>query len=117
AGRFAANFPDARVSVDLESALTDAQVHGVLLLTPPNTHLELGARIAKAGKHLLVEKPIELNSARALGLVTLCEQRGVVAAAVLQHRTRTAARKLRALPDAKMLGEIHSSGVAVPWGR
>ena len=117
AGRFAAHFADARVSVDLESALTDAQVHGVLLLTPPNTHLELGARIAQAGKHLLVEKPIEIDSARALELVTVCEQRGVVAAAVLQHRTRTAARKLRALLDARMLGEIHSSSVSVPWWR
>ncbi|WP_243672111.1 Gfo/Idh/MocA family oxidoreductase [Paraburkholderia kirstenboschensis] len=66
AGAFARQLPHARVTLDLDTALADEHVDGVLLLTPPNTHLELGARIAAAGKHLLVEKPIDVTtSARA----------------------------------------------------
>lgn len=117
AERFAAQLPHARATVELASALSDEQVGGVLLLTPPNTHLDLGAQVARAGKHLLVEKPIDITSARARELVGFCEQRGIVAAAVLQHRTRPAARKLRALLEAGMLGEVHSARVSVPWWR
>jgi predicted dehydrogenase len=117
AGAFAARLPHARVTLDLDTALADEHVRGVLLLTPPNTHLELGSRIAAAGKHLLVEKPIDVTTSRARALVALCERHGIVAATVLQHRTRDASRKLRQLLDARALGEIHSASVAVPWWR
>ncbi|WP_250459121.1 MULTISPECIES: Gfo/Idh/MocA family oxidoreductase [unclassified Caballeronia] len=117
ASAFARQLPHARVTLDLDTALADDNVDGVLLLTPPNTHLELGAMIAAAGKHLLVEKPIDVTTSRARELVALCEQRGIVAAAVLQHRTRDAARKLRQLLDAGALGDIHSASIAVPWWR
>lgn len=117
AGAFASRLPHARVTLDLDTALNDEHVNGVLLLTPPNTHLELGARIAAAGKHLLVEKPIDVTTSRARELVACCEQHGIVAATVLQHRTRDASRKLRQLLDARALGEIHSASVAVPWWR
>ncbi|SAK81248.1 inositol 2-dehydrogenase [Caballeronia catudaia] len=117
AGAFARRLPHARVTLDLDTALADEHVDGVLLLTPPNTHLELGARIAAAGKHLLVEKPIDVTTSRARELVALCDARGIVAAAVLQHRTRDASRKLRELLDARALGEIHSASIAVPWWR
>ncbi|SAK72025.1 inositol 2-dehydrogenase [Caballeronia pedi] len=117
ASAFASRLPHARVTLDLDTALEDEHVDGVLLLTPPNTHLELGAKIAAAGKHLLVEKPIDVTTSRARELVAACEQRGIVAAAVLQHRTRDASRRLRQLLDARALGEIHSASVAVPWWR
>ena len=117
AGAFARQLPHARVTLDLDTALADEHVDGVLLLTPPHTHLELGAKIAAAGKHLLVEKPIDVTTDRARELVALCEARGIVAAAVLQHRTRDASRKLRQVLDARAFGEIHSASVAVPWWR
>jgi UDP-N-acetyl-2-amino-2-deoxyglucuronate dehydrogenase len=114
---FADKLPHARVTLDLDTALADDRLDGVLLLTPPNTHLELGAKIAAAGKHLLVEKPIDINTARARELIAACETQGIVAAAVLQHRTREASQKLRALLDENALGELHSASVAVPWWR
>ena len=117
AGAFARQLPHAHVTLDLDTALADDNVDAVLLLTPPNTHLELGAKIAAAGKHLLVEKPIDVTTSRARELVAICEERGIVAAAVLQHRTRDASRKLRQLLDARALGDIHSASIAVPWWR
>ncbi|SMG59042.1 Gfo/Idh/MocA family protein [Paraburkholderia susongensis] len=117
AGAFARQLPHARVTLDLDTALADENINGVLLLTPPNTHLELGTKIAAAGKHLLIEKPIDVTTSRARELVAICEEHGIVAAAVLQHRTREASRKLRQLLDARALGDIHSAGIAVPWWR
>jgi len=113
----AKKLPYAKVGLDLDTVLKDKQVDGVLLLTPPNTHLDLGARIAAAGKHLLVEKPIEVTTQKARSLVAICQQYNVVAAVVLQHRTRSASVKLRQLLRSGALGGINSANVSVPWWR
>jgi UDP-N-acetyl-2-amino-2-deoxyglucuronate dehydrogenase len=49
----------------LEAIIEDSSVDAVLILTPPNTHLELVTRFAEAGKHILLEKPLEISTARA----------------------------------------------------
>lgn len=117
AGAMAKKLPHAKVGLDLDTILKDEQLDGVLLLTPPNTHLDLGSKIAAAGKHLLVEKPIEVTTQKARNLVAICLRHNVVAAAVLQHRTRSASVKLRQLLRSGALGSINSANVSVPWWR
>lgn len=46
------------------------------MLTPPNTHLDLVRRCAEAGKHVLLEKPLEITTERAVALVEACERAG-----------------------------------------
>lgn len=101
----------------LEDILEDASVRAVLVLTPPNTHLELVQRLARAGKHVLVEKPLEIDLARAQGLVEVCERHGVVLTVMLQHRLRQAATSLRALLNAGELGQLVSASASVRWWR
>jgi UDP-N-acetyl-2-amino-2-deoxyglucuronate dehydrogenase len=101
----------------LEDILEDASVQAVLVLTPPNTHLELVQRLALAGKHVLVEKPLDIDLARAQNLVRVCEQQGVVLAVMLQHRLRQAATALRALLNAGELGQLVSASASVRWWR
>ena len=94
----------------LDTILQDRTVDAVLLLTPPNTHLELVSRCTAAGKHVLLEKPLEISTARAEQLVQAC--RNMKLGVVLQHRFRPAAEKLRQrLPD---LGQIVSASAAIP---
>jgi UDP-N-acetyl-2-amino-2-deoxyglucuronate dehydrogenase len=57
----------------LETILEDRSVDAVLVLTPPNTHLELVSRCAAAGKHVLLEKPLEVSTQRAERLVDVCK--------------------------------------------
>lgn len=45
---------------DLEEVLSDPAVDAVILLTPPDSHRDLGGHILSAGKHLLIEKPAGL---------------------------------------------------------
>jgi UDP-N-acetyl-2-amino-2-deoxyglucuronate dehydrogenase len=85
----------------------------VLVLTPPNTHLELVARFAAAGKHVLLEKPLEISTTRAHELVR--KSSGVKLGVVLQHRFRPAAEKLRESISA--LGKIISASGHVPVWR
>jgi UDP-N-acetyl-2-amino-2-deoxyglucuronate dehydrogenase len=79
---------------DLGPVLGDPSVDAVALLTPPDTHLELASRCAAAGKHVLLEKPLEVSTARAAQLVRTCSAAGVTLGVVLQHRFRPAAAAL-----------------------
>jgi UDP-N-acetyl-2-amino-2-deoxyglucuronate dehydrogenase len=106
---FAERFPFPQCS-QLDTILQDRTVDAVLLLTPPNTHLELVSRCTAAGKHVLLEKPLEISTARAEKLVKAC--RNMKLGVVLQHRFRPAAEQLRErLHD---LGQIVSASAAIP---
>ena len=54
---------------DLDAIVADKSISAVLILTPPWTHLDLVRRFAEAGKHILLEKPVEATTARAVELV------------------------------------------------
>src|SRR5688500_3374275 len=70
----------------LDRILHDPSVEAVLVLTPANTHLDIARRCAAAGKHVLLEKPIEITTALAQELVATCREAGVTLGIVLQHR-------------------------------
>jgi predicted dehydrogenase len=74
-------------------------------------------RAARAGKHVLVEKPLEIDLNRANALVEACEAAGVTLAVMLQHRLREAALGLRALIAAGELGQLVSAAAFVRWWR
>lgn len=90
----------------LETILDDPSVDAVLVLTPPNTHLDIAIRCAAAGKHVLLEKPVETTTERAEQLVGACRRAGVTLGIVLQHRFRPAAMQLAGLLRAGELGAI-----------
>ena len=90
----------------LDAILADKSVDCVEILTPPNTHLELVEKCAAAGKHILMEKPLEITTARALALVEAAEQAGVTLGVMLQHRFRPAGIKLREMLGAGALGRV-----------
>jgi CheY-like chemotaxis protein len=54
--------------------LRDRSIDAVLILTPPSTHLELVRRAAAAGKHILLEKPLETTVDRAERVVEACPE-------------------------------------------
>jgi UDP-N-acetyl-2-amino-2-deoxyglucuronate dehydrogenase len=94
----------------LETIVDDRSINAVLVLTPPNTHLDIAARCAAAGKHVLLEKPLEVSTGKAEQLVELCKK--VKLGVVLQHRFRPAAEKLHELLP--KLGKLVSASAAIP---
>lgn len=91
---------------ELETILADSGVDAVVVLSPANTHLDIARRCAEAGKHVLLEKPVEITTARAEQLVAACEAAGVTLGIVLQHRFRPAAERLRAIVGGGALGDV-----------
>ena len=102
---FGRNF-DFPLTERLETILEDRSVEAVLILTPPNTHLDLAGRCAAAGKHILLEKPIEITTARAEALVAATRAAGVRLGIVLQNRYRPACLALKAVLDQGRLGRL-----------
>ena len=90
----------------LDAILADKSIDAVAILTPPNTHLDLVRRCAQAGKHILLEKPLEVSTERAVVLVDAAARAGVTLGVVLQHRFRPAGLKLRDRLRAGGLGRI-----------
>ncbi len=112
---FAATYPFP-LAESFEAILEDPTVQAVILLTPPNTHLDLARRVAAAGKHVLLEKPLEITSARAVELVGACRAAGVRLGVVLQHRYRPSTVKLMEILASGRLGAIAgASGIVRLW--
>jgi UDP-N-acetyl-2-amino-2-deoxyglucuronate dehydrogenase len=100
-----------------EAIVEDPAIDAVLLLTPPNARLELVEPLARAGKHILTEKPLERTTPAAERVVALCAAAGVRLGVVLQHRFRPAALRLRALLADGALGEPSVVQLSIPWWR
>jgi predicted dehydrogenase len=106
-----------RLTDSLELILQDHEVQAVIVATPPSTHLEICERCFAAGKHVLLEKPIELNLERATRLLELATHAGLQLGVVLQHRFRQASQVLQKLLMDGRLGEVQAASVRVPWWR
>ncbi len=102
---FAARFPFPTVD-SLQAIIADPSIDTVVVITPANTHLDIVRRAAAAGKHVLLEKPVEITTARATELVELCEAAGVTLGIVLQHRQRATSLALRAALAEGRLGDL-----------
>jgi predicted dehydrogenase len=90
----------------LETILEDDTVEAVAVFSPANTHRDIGLACARAGKHVLMEKPLDISTARAAALVEGCRAAGVKMGVVLQHRFRPAGQRLSAILAAGELGRI-----------
>ena len=106
-----------RIFDSLEEIAKDPSVEAVIIATPPDQRTEIVGMMAKAGKHVLMEKPVERTVSAAQALVEICERHTVHLGIVLQHRFRAGSRRLRTLVETGALGEIGLVRVEVPWWR
>lgn len=113
---FAAVHP-YRLAASLDEILADRSIEIVVVLTPPTTHLEVVERCAAAGKHVLLEKPVEVTAARARAAVEAMERANRKLAIMLQHRFRGVSLRLRALLQSGELGTLVSGSASIRWWR
>jgi predicted dehydrogenase len=107
----------APVFDSLDALLGDARVHAVLVATPPRTHADVVLRAARAGKHVLVEKPLDVDHASASRLVDAVEAMGRTFGVVFQHRFREGAIALREKLAQRALGDLCSISASIRWWR
>jgi UDP-N-acetyl-2-amino-2-deoxyglucuronate dehydrogenase len=114
---FRATYPKLPLITELDRVLADRSIDAVIILTPPHSHLDLILGCAKAGKHALVEKPLDVSVERALQGIRAMEQAGVTLGVVLQHRFRPASKRLHALLANGKLGKLVSGSASIRWWR
>ncbi len=102
---------------NLEQFLADANLHAVAICTASGAHLEYGLAAAKAGKHVIVEKPIEVTLERAKALINVCEVNGVELAVIYQNRFLPDVIEMKKRLDAGELGKIFMGDAYVKWNR
>lgn len=105
------------VTTDIDGVIADPAIQAMLVLTPPSSHLEVAERCLRAGKHVLVEKPLETRLDRAERLVAAGRAAGRRLGVVLQHRFRPGSLRLRAALESGTIGAVQAGWMTVPWWR
>jgi predicted dehydrogenase len=104
-------------TTDIDAVIADPAIAAVIVVTPADSHLEISERCLRAGKHVLVEKPLEVTVERAERLVAAGRHADRRLGVVLQHRFRPSSVRLRALINSGGLGSITAAWMLVPWWR
>ena len=109
AGRteFAERFGFERQAAGWQEVVADPGVEMVENLLPNHLHAEPTIAAARAGKHVLCEKPLALEAEEARAMLTAATQAGVVHMCAFNYRFVPAVRRARELLEAGDLGEIH----------
>jgi UDP-N-acetyl-2-amino-2-deoxyglucuronate dehydrogenase len=102
---------------DLDALLARDDVDVVSVCVPSGCHAEVGIRAAAAGKHLIVEKPVDVSLAAADRLISAARDAGVVMTVVSQHRFDHGLVELRRLLDDGQLGRLVLGEASTKWYR
>jgi UDP-N-acetyl-2-amino-2-deoxyglucuronate dehydrogenase len=105
------------VYADLRDFLAHPGLEVVNVCTPSGLHLETALPSAAAGKHLVVEKPLETTSERCRRMIEACERHGVLLSGIFPSRFYGAARAVKAAVDAGRFGKLTLGGAHVRWWR
>ena len=104
--KFAARYPNARVTGDFDELLADDELDAVVIATPVPTHYELAKKALEAGKHVLVEKPPAMTATEMDELVALASGRDLVLMPGHLLLYHPGVIKLKELIDAGELGDV-----------
>lgn len=84
----------------------DPDVDVVCVLTPTGTHLEVARAASAAGKHVLIEKPLDVNLERADEMIRLCRADRTKLGVIFQMRFGTVAARLKEAVQSGALGRV-----------
>lgn len=116
ADRFAAS-QGCRAYHDLDQMLADPEVDIVTVGTPSGAHLEPAVAAAKAGKHVIVEKPLEITLKRCDQIIRACEQNKVKLSAIFPSRFHQSSLELKKAVDQGRFGRLTLGEAYVKWYR
>jgi UDP-N-acetyl-2-amino-2-deoxyglucuronate dehydrogenase len=102
---------------DLAALLAREDVEVVCVCVPSGLHAAIGTQAAKAGKHLVVEKPIDVSLEAADRLIDAARTAGVALTVISQHRFDPGLIELRRLLDEQVLGRLILGEATTKWYR
>jgi len=104
-------------STSYDEFLTVPGLDAVSICTPSGTHLDYGKQAAEAGKHVIVEKPIEVSVQRGRELIDSCSENGVKLAVIYQNRFIDEIVDMKKALDTGKIGNPILASASVRWYR
>lgn len=105
------------VEDSIESLVTRDDIDAVVVCTPSGNHLEPALAAMEAGKHVIVEKPMEVTAERCRQMLESAERNGVKLGVVFQSRFAEANRAVRDSISQGRFGRIVLGDAYVKWYR
>ncbi len=102
---------------DLDTMLREADFDGLAVCTPSGLHAKNGIAAAKAGKHVVVEKPIDVSLKAADALITACRENNVKLVVISQHRYSSGMKELKRYIEEGRLGKLVYGESVTKWFR
>ena len=108
---------ETKWSVDWDEFISDPDLDAVSICTPNGNHLDYGKRAAEAGKHIILEKPIEVTLKRAKELIDICDKNNVQLAVVYQYRFYAEVEELKRQIEKNKFGTLFMGDAYIKWFR
>ena len=102
---------------DLDQMLADPGVDVVTIGTPSGAHLDPAVAAARAGKHVIVEKPLEITLRRCDRIIDECRKAGVVLSTIFPSRFHGSSIELKRAVDEGRFGQLTIGDAIVKWYR
>src|SRR6266536_3843729 len=107
----------ATTYTDLSTMLEREGLDVVIICTPSGKHGEHVCQVMRSGRHVIVEKPMEIRRAALDEMLRVQRETGVKLAVISQHRFDPASRQVHDLLEEKAFGRLVLGNVIVPWWR
>lgn len=101
----------------LDEMLADENIDAVSIGTPSGAHMEPAVAAASAGKHVIVEKPLEITLKRCDKVIAACEKKNVKLATIFPSRFHPASQTLKKAIDGGRFGRLTLGDAYIKWFR
>lgn len=101
----------------LEKMLADPAIQAVSVCTPSGNHLDPAVAAANSGKHVIVEKPLEITPQRCDQIIQACEQNNVRLGVTFQSRFHQSSQLMKQAVEGDRFGKITLGDAYVKWYR
>ncbi len=102
---------------DLEQMLAREDLDVVTICSPSGAHAEPCVAAAKAGKHVIVEKPLDVTRERCQSMIDACDQAGVKLATIFPSRFHEASKLMKRAVEQGRFGKLALGDAYVKWFR
>lgn len=102
---------------NLDDLLGDPAIDIVTIATPSGAHLEPAIAAARAKKHIICEKPLEVTPARVQELIDVAEKEQVVLSGIFNRRFNPAVEQLKKAVESGRFGTLTLCDAQIKWYR
>ncbi|HET8911839.1 MAG TPA: Gfo/Idh/MocA family oxidoreductase [Ktedonobacteraceae bacterium] len=102
---------------NLDEMLAKEQLDVVTIGTPSGQHGEQACAVMRSGRHVIVEKPMEIHLDSIAEMLRVQRESGVKLAVISQHRFDEATQQVHALVEQEAFGKLVMGNAIIPWWR